>query len=64
MNGHTRRVIGMALFLVMQLCVARVIKAQDQKTPEVDPNVAFEGRTVNKVEIAVQPSEDIDKFAE
>jgi outer membrane protein insertion porin family len=62
MNGRTRCVIGMFLLLVVQSCVAGVIKAQDQKAPEVDPNAAFEGRTVNKVEIAVRPSEDVDKL--
>jgi outer membrane protein insertion porin family len=60
MNEPKWRLIGMGALLALQLCLAGLAPAQDQKTTEVDPNVAFEGRTVNKVEIAVQPSEDIE----
>ena len=62
MNGRAWRVIGMAFLLALQLCLVRFARAQDPKTAEADPNVAFEGRTVNQVEIAVQPSEDIEKL--
>ncbi len=62
MNGRLWRLIGLAFLLVLQSCVVRIAMAQEQKTPEVDPNAAFEGRTVNKVEIAVQPSEDLDSL--
>ena len=63
MNGWKGR-YSSAIFLLawLQLCFVRFGLAQDQKTAEVDPNAAFEGRTVNKVEIAVQPSEDTDKL--
>ncbi len=63
MNGWRRRSCG-AIFLLawLELCFPRIGPAQDQKAAEVDPNAAFEGRSVNKVEIAVQPSEDTDKL--
>ncbi|MBV9888489.1 MAG: BamA/TamA family outer membrane protein [Acidobacteria bacterium] len=63
MNGWKRRSCG-AIFLLawLELCFPRIGPAQDQKAAEVDPNAAFEGRSVNKVEIAVQPSEDTDKL--
>ena len=62
MNGRIWRLIGMVFLLALQTCAVRIATAQEQKTPEVDPNAAFEGRTVNKVEIAVQPSEDLTKL--
>ncbi len=62
MNARIPRLIGFVCLLIMQLCAARMILAQDQKTPEVDPNAAFEGRVVNKVDFAVRPSEDVDQL--
>ena len=63
MKGWKGRYLGAIFLLVwLQLCFGKIGLAQDQKTAEVDPNAAFEGRTVNKVEIAVQPSEDTDKL--
>jgi outer membrane protein assembly factor BamA len=62
MNGRTGRPIGIAFLLALQMCAVDIALAQDQKTVEVDQNAAFEGRTVNKVEIAVQPSEDVDEL--
>ena len=37
------------------------IRAQDGQ-PGTDPNAAFEGRTVNKIDIAVRPSENADEL--
>jgi outer membrane protein insertion porin family len=62
MNGWKWRLLGMVLLLALQPCAPRIALAQDQKTVAVDPNAAFEGRTVDKVEIAAQPSEDLDKL--
>src|SRR5579871_552952 len=62
MNARIPRLIGFVCLLIMQLCAARMILAQDQKTLEVDPNAAFEGRVVNKVDFAVRPSEDVDQL--
>jgi outer membrane protein insertion porin family len=62
MNGWKGRLFGVVLLLALQLCALGVAFAQDQKTVAVDPNAAFEGRTVNKVEIAAQPSVDLDKL--
>jgi outer membrane protein assembly factor BamA len=62
MNGRTWRLFGAFFLLALQMCVAAIVLGQDQKSTEVDPNVAFEGRTVNKVEIAAQPSEDLDQL--
>ena len=62
MNGWKWRLLGMVLLLALQPCALRIALAQDQKTVAVDPNAAFEGRTVDKVEIAAQPSEDLDKL--
>ena len=62
MNGWKWRLLGMVLLLALQPCALRIALAQDQKTVAVDPNAAFEGRTVNKVEIAARPSEDLEKL--
>jgi len=62
MNGWKWRLLGIVLLLALQPCAPRIALAQDQKTVAVDPNAAFEGRTVDKVEIAAQPSEDLDKL--
>jgi outer membrane protein insertion porin family len=62
MNGWKWRLIGLVFLLALQTLAARIAPAQDQKTVEVDPNSAFEGRTVNKVEIAARPSEDLEKL--
>ena len=62
MNGCRRRLIGMMFLVTLQSCAPKIALAQDRKMPEVDPNSAFEGRTVNKVEIAVQPSADVDQL--
>jgi outer membrane protein insertion porin family len=62
MNGWKWRLLGMVLLLALQPCALSIALAQDQKTVAVDPNAAFEGRTVDKVEIAAQPSEDLDKL--
>jgi outer membrane protein insertion porin family len=61
MNGRPWHFAGTVFLLTLALCVPRLARAQDPKTAEVDPNAAFEGRTVNKVEIAVQPSENLDQ---
>ena len=62
MNGRPWPLIGIIFLLTLCLCVPMLVLAQDQKTAEVDPNAAFQGRTVNKVEIAVQPSENINRL--
>ncbi|HEY2821130.1 MAG TPA: POTRA domain-containing protein [Candidatus Acidoferrum sp.] len=62
MNGRAWRVIGIAFLLAVQACLVRFALAQGSNTAEADPNAAFEGRTANKVEIAVQPSEDVEKL--
>jgi outer membrane protein insertion porin family len=61
MNGRPWHFIGIFL-LTFCLCDSMVTSAQDRKTPEVDPNAAFQGRTVNTVEIAVQPSENVEQL--
>src|ERR1700743_3259573 len=64
MNERTWRTTALVLLLALTvgICGERIALAQEQKAPEADPNAAFEGRTVNKVEIAVQPSEDIEQL--
>jgi outer membrane protein insertion porin family len=62
MNGWKWLLLGTVLLVALEPCTSRIALAQDQKAVEVDPNSAFEGRTVNKVEIAAQPSEDLDKL--
>ena len=61
MNGSRLRLIALLLVVVtLSTCAAALPQAP--QTTQVDPNSAFEGRTVNKVEIAVQPSADIEKL--
>lgn len=62
MNGRPGHFLGIVFLLTLVLCASRLARAQDQKTADVDPNAAFQGRTVNKVEIAVQPSENLDQL--
>jgi outer membrane protein insertion porin family len=62
MNGWQWRLLGIVFLLALLPCAPGIVLAQDQKTVAVDPNAAFEGRTVNKVEIAAQPSVDLDKL--
>ena len=63
MNGRPWRLVGLLVCsLTLHVCFLRTVQAQNQKTAEVDPNAAFQGRTVNKVEIAVQPSFDVDQL--
>jgi outer membrane protein insertion porin family len=62
MNGWIWRLLVAVLLLALLSCSPGIALAQDQKTVAVDPNAAFEGRMVNKVEIAAQPSEDLDKL--
>jgi outer membrane protein insertion porin family len=65
MNGRNLRLtvlLPIVLILVaVQMCGV-ASRAQDPQPAEIDPNSAFEGRTVNKVEIAVQPSVDLEKL--
>jgi outer membrane protein insertion porin family len=59
MNERIWRLVGFVFLLAWS---AGIALAQDQKTTGVDPNAAFEGRTVNKVEIAVEPSQDLEQL--
>ncbi len=62
MNGRKLRLIVLLFVAVALSMCTGAARAQDPRTAEADPNSAFEGRTVNKVEIAVQPSADVEKL--
>ena len=62
MNGCKLRLIVLLFVAVALSMCTGAARAQDPGTAEAEPNSAFEGRTVNKVEIAVQPSADVEKL--